>query len=164
MHSLIADPEDPNTIWRQDHMGMFRTRDGGERWERIEKGLRTGKVGLAGAPAAFGFPVALDPHTKTLYCVPLESDEYRMPFDGRLAVCTSSDGGDSWHPVVKGLSETPMFTAVLRTSLATDGLEPCGVYFGTTAGTLHASRNGGSSWTTLPVTLPRILCVSAFVI
>ena len=143
---------------------MFRTRDGGERWERIEKGLPTGKVGLAGATAAFGFALALDSRTKTLYCVPLESDQYRMPRDGRLAVWVSRSGGRSWRPVVKGLPKTPTFTAVLRTSLATDGLEPCGVYFGTTAGTLHASRNGGSSWTTLPVTLPRILCVSAFVI
>ena len=46
--------------------------------------------------------------------------------------------------------------------MAVDGLEPGGVYFGTTSGSVYASRDGGDSWSRLPVTLPRILSVKAF--
>jgi hypothetical protein len=43
-----------------------------------------------------------------------------------------------------------------------DNLDPCGVYFGTTAGTLHISTDAGDSWVQLPCNLPRILSVSVF--
>ena len=46
---------------------MYRTRDGGDSWERTENGL----------PSGFGFPIVIDPKTKALFAVPLESDEYR---------------------------------------------------------------------------------------
>jgi len=47
VHGLAQDPDDPSVIYRQDHKGMYRTRNGGEAWERIESGL----------PSGFGFPV-----------------------------------------------------------------------------------------------------------
>lgn len=152
VHALVADPDDADVIWRQDHRGMYRTADGGDRWERIEEGL----------PSGFGFPIALDPRTKALYAVPLESDEYRVPADGRLAVYRSRDRGDSWHAAGRGLPAGLFYGTVLRGALATDGLDPCGVYLGTTAGTVHVSADGGESWRTLPCTLPRVLSVRAF--
>ncbi len=131
---------------------MYRTRNGGDSWEKIEKGL----------PSRFGFPIARDPSTGTLFAAPVESDEYRMFAKGELRVYRSRDGGGSWEPASKPLSKSPVYALVLRTAMSVDGLEPGGVYFGTTAGTVHASRDCGKSWGTLPVTLPRILCVSAF--
>jgi photosystem II stability/assembly factor-like uncharacterized protein len=166
VHALVADPADPNTIWRQDHMGMFRTRNAGDSWERIEKGMpapptyRDYPNELA-AMGAFGFPLAIDPRSKALYAVPLDADEYRAPRDGKFRVYRSRNGGDSWEPLAHGLPDSA-HVAVLRAALATDTLEPCGVYVGTTAGTVHASRDGGESWQTLPAILPRILCVGAF--
>ena len=151
VHALVADPDDPNLIYRRDHLGMFRTRDGGDQWERIENGL----------PSTFGFPVVMDERTRALYTFPLESDEYRMPADGRFAVYRSRDGGDSWQALTNGLPKDA-YMGVLRHAMAVDGLDPCGVYVGTTAGTVHASRDGGDSWTTLPATLPRVLTVAAF--
>ena len=47
--------------------------------------------------------------------------------------------------------------------MAVDNLDPGGVYFGTTSGSLHASSDLGESWTNLPAILPRILHVSAWV-
>jgi photosystem II stability/assembly factor-like uncharacterized protein len=51
---------------------------------------------------------------------------------------------------------------VLRGAMDVDHLEPCGVYLGTTAGTVYVSNDGGDSWSQLPCTLPRILSVSVF--
>jgi hypothetical protein len=152
VHALAADPDDPDTIYRQDHLGMFRTRDGGDSWHRIENGL----------PSRFGFPLTIDGATGALFAFPLESDEHRLPAGGRFRVWRSLDRGDSWQPLERGLP-SGAFMGVLRSSLAVDALRPCGVYVGTTAGTVHASGDGGESWQTLPATLPRILCVAAFV-
>ncbi len=150
VHALAPDPDDANRIWRQDHLGMFRTTDGGERWERIENGLSSG----------FGFPLAIDRATKTLFAVPLESDEYRVPPGGKLRVYRSRDGGDSWQACGAGLPDIG-WTGVLRRAVAADQRDPGGVIFGTTSGSLHASRDLGDSWTTIEATLPRILFVEA---
>jgi hypothetical protein len=152
VHALAQDPKDANTLYRQDHAGMFRTRNGGDTWERIENGLSS----------RYGFPLALDRRTRRLYCVPLESDESRMMAKGEIRVYRSADQGASWEPLSEGLPERT-YTGVLRSALAADSLEPCGIYLGTTSGTIHVSRNGGESWQTLPCTLPRILCVAALV-
>ncbi len=50
VHTLAQDPDDPDSIYRQDHSGMYRTRDGGENWEKNEAGLASW----------FGFPIAID--------------------------------------------------------------------------------------------------------
>ncbi|MBK8915296.1 MAG: exo-alpha-sialidase [Phycisphaerales bacterium] len=150
VHALQADPAAPERIWRQDHLGMFRSTDAGASWERIENGL----------PSRFGFPLGRSRSDGTLYAVPLESDEYRFPKDGRLSVCRSRNDGQSWEAADRGLPQT-CYANVLRGAMDTDGLNPCGVYFGTTAGDVFASPDGGDSWTALPARLPRVLCVRA---
>ncbi|MCZ6598770.1 MAG: sialidase family protein, partial [Planctomycetota bacterium] len=152
VHGLVADPDDANTIWRREHNGMFRTRDGGESWERIENGL----------PSWFGFPIAIDRRTTTLYVVPQESDEYRVPVDGNFVVCRSRDSGESWESLANGLPQGDNYMGVLRAAMDVDQLDPCGVYVGTTAGTVYVSNDGGDSWVQIPCTLPRILSVEAY--
>lgn len=153
VHALAQDPEDADVIWRQDHRGMYRTRDGGDSWTKIEEGL----------PSGFGFPLVIDPRTKALFSFPLVSDEYRYPHDGRFRIFRSRDRGDSWQPLTKGLPQENAYTGVMRQAMATDGLESCGIYAGSTSGTLHLSNDGGDSWRTLDTALPRILSVEAFV-
>ncbi len=151
VHAIAHDPRDSNTIYRQDHRGMFRTRDAGDSWQRIERGLESG----------FGFPLTIDRRTGALYAVTLESDEYRVPAGGRFCVFRSRDGGDSWHALTKGLPQANYWGIVLRAAVDADHLDPPGIYVGTTSGDLFASRDGGDSWSALPVKLPRILCVTA---
>ena len=148
VHCIVADPEDADTIWRQDHSGVYRTRDGGDRWERIEQGL----------PARFGFPMVRDDASGALFVVPLESDEHRMPVDGAFRVYRSTDRGDSWHVSGAGQPEDRFYAEVLRDAAATDG--DGGVYLGSTAGTVHLTTDGGDHWATLPDVLPRILSVA----
>ncbi len=150
VHSLAHDPSDARRIWRQDHRGVFRTTDGGDTWERIQKGLPN--------ESGFGFPVVRHHASGALFIVPLESDEYRMPVDGNLAVYRSTDGGDSWHQSGAAHSEEA-YAGVLRDAMDCDQLEPAGIYYGTSGGTVGYSADGGDSWDTLPVTFPRISSV-----
>ena len=152
VHALVADPADANRIWRQDHKGMFRTTDGGDHWERIENGL----------PSGFGFPLVRDPSTGALFCIPMETDEFRVPPGGKLRVYRSTDDGDSWQAMGKGLPEGGTFCNVLRGAMSVDEQESCGVYFGTTSGQLFASNDCGDTCKDLGVILPRILSVDAF--
>lgn len=153
VHGLAADPDAADTIYRQDHSGMYRTRDGGDHWERIENGLASW----------FGFPITIDRRTKTLFSFPMESDEYRLPVAGKFQIYRSRNGGDSWEALNKGLPQEPSYASVLRGAMAVDNLNPGGVYVGTTSGGVYASADGGDSWQTLPCTLPRVLSVQAYV-
>ena len=152
VHGLAQDPVDPNRLYRQDHSGMYRSTNGGDRWERNEDGL----------PSAFGFPIVIDAGGRALFAVPQESDEHRVPADGALRVFRSTDRGDSWRSASNGLPSSNAWGTVLRGAMCVDDLEPGGVYMGTTSGTVHVSRDLGDSWTNLPVAFPRILHVSAW--
>lgn len=146
VHRLVGDPTDPDRLYQQNHDGVYRTTDGADTWERIDDGL----------PSAFGFPLVLHPHDpETLYTVPLQSDEHRMAIDGELAVYRSTDAGGSWHRLADGLP-TNAWVTVLRHAMAVDDRDPAGVYVGTTGGAIHASPDGGDTWRTLDIALPRI--------
>ncbi len=149
VHALAQDPANPNRIWQQNHRGMYMTTDSGEEWAEIQTGL----------PSTFGFPLEVDPHSGALFSFPLHSDEYRLPVDGACSVYRSQDSGASWHALTNGLPASDFYGGVLRGAMALDKLPTCGVYFGTTSGTVHSSKDLGESWHTLPVTFPRILTV-----
>ena len=148
VHGLVADPDQPERIWRQDHTGVYRTEDGGGSWQRIEEGL----------PAAFGFPIVRDAASGALFVVPLTADQNRTQVDGRFAAWRSTDGGDSWHRSGTGWPEDPSWTSVLRGAMTTDG--DGGVYLGTTAGQVWATADAGDTWQRLPGTYPRIAAVA----
>jgi photosystem II stability/assembly factor-like uncharacterized protein len=148
VHGLAQDPADPARMWRQDHSGVYRSRDGGDHWERIEEGL----------PSRFGFPILRDRASGRLFVVPLESDENRLPPAGRFAAYRSDDDGDSWQVSGTGWPDAPTYTGVLRGAMDGDG--EGGVFLGTTGGALWATSDAGESWRALPLSLPRILAVS----
>ncbi len=154
VHGLALDPHDPAVLYRQDHLGMFRSTDAGESWHENNTGL----------PVTFGFPVVTDPVTGSIYAYPLESDEYRLPAKGAMRVYRSVDQGQSWTPLGRGLMQEGAWTSVLRGAMCVDGQSPCGIYFGTTSGTVHYSTDGGDSWQHMHCLLPRILCVKAFTV
>ncbi|MCG8407239.1 MAG: hypothetical protein MI923_18735 [Phycisphaerales bacterium] len=153
VHALAQDPDNADLIYRQDHRGMFRTKDGGDHWERIENGL----------PSGFGFPLVLDRETRALYAAPLESDEFRLPCDGKFQIFRSRNGGDAWEPLTNGLPQEHAYAGVLRGAMDADHLAPCGVYVGTTSGDVFVSSDGGDRWNALPYRLPRVHCVAAYV-
>ncbi|MDE2957739.1 MAG: exo-alpha-sialidase [Bacteroidota bacterium] len=141
-------------LYRQDHLGLFRSDDLADSWYKIENGL----------PSGFGFPIQVDPQSGAVFVYPLQSDEYRLPADGAMAVYRSGNGGKNWVRLARGLPQRQAWASVLRGAMDVDGLNPCGVYLGTTNGTLHLSADGGDTWQGGFGLLPRILCIKAFVL
>jgi hypothetical protein len=160
VHNLAQDPQAPDTIYRQDHRGVYKTDDGGDSWQLIENGLPTSQL-ADGRECSFGFPIEMDPRSGSVFVVPLESDSFRYPHGGKLRVYRTQNGGASWQALSSGLPTDPVYANVLRGALAVDDRDPCGVYLGTSAGTVHMSLDCGETWSQLPLTLPKILTVEA---
>lgn len=146
VHGLVLDGEDPDVLYRQDHMGVYRSRDAGETWQVAEVGL----------PARFGFPIVRS--GRRLFVAPQTSDEHRIPPGGKLRVYRSDDGASSWEVSGKGLPDTPVYAGVLRGAM--DATDSGTVAFGTTSGDLWWSGDAGERWEPVEVRLPRVFVVT----
>ena len=155
VHRMVLAPDVPDLLYQQNHQGLFRSRDGGDSWQSIQEGV----------PSDFGFPMVMHPRdSRTLYVLPLESDEYRFFARGQPVVYRTRDGGGSWQGLTDGLPDDFCYVGVLRHALAADGLDSCGIYFGTTGGQIYHSSDEGVSWRAMAAQLPRVLSVTAAVV
>ncbi|MGN2391316.1 WD40/YVTN/BNR-like repeat-containing protein [Pelomicrobium sp. G1] len=155
VHRLVLHPAQPERLYRQCYAGTFRSDDGAGHWIDVTAGL----------PSDFGYALAVDPRDPdTVFQIPEESSHMRTVVGGRLRVYRSRDAGRTWTPLTRGLPQRRAYVSVLREAMDADGIEPCGLYFGTTNGQLFASRDGGEHWRVLARFLPRILSVRAAVV
>ena len=79
---------------------------------------------------------------------------------GQVAVYRTRDAGRTWDRLTDGLPGPGNYQSVYREGMDTDGLDPEGVYVGTSNGMTYASIDGGDRWSTLPGMLPPILSVA----
>ncbi len=150
VHKLVAHPTNPHIMYLQNHVGVYRTSDGGKQWHTIETGL----------PAVFGFPILVHPQEPdTVFVVPLVSAEERYMPEGKPAVYRSRDSGQTWERLRTRLPTSNAWLNVFRQAFVADTLDPSGLYFGTSTGQLFASVDVGESWTLLADFLPPILSV-----
>lgn len=151
VHSLAMAAGMPNRIYQQNHCGMYLSENGGLEWESMEAGL----------PSTFGFPAAAHPRDPdTIYLLPLNGDILgRYVPDGKAAVWRSTDRGRTWRDLREGLPQDGAFFGVLRQAMATDTAAPAGVYFGTSSGSVYASRDEGESWARVAEHLPMVTSV-----
>jgi len=156
VHCLVMASGMSDRLYQQNHCGMYRSDDGGRSWVSIENGL----------PSSFGFPAAAHPRdTETLYLVPLNGDiAGRFMPDGRAAVWRTRDAGATWQDLREGLPQKNAFLGVLRQAMATDTMDPAGVYFGTSSGAVFASADEGQSWNCIALHLPTITSVETLVV
>jgi hypothetical protein len=150
VHNIAMHPSRPNVLFMQKHWDVMRSDDGGQLWHEVSGNL----------PSDFGFPIAVHAHEpETIYVVPIKSDSEHFPPDGKLRVYRSRSGGNEWEALTKGLPQSDCYVNVLRSALAVDTLDECGIYFGTTGGQVYASANSGDSWTPIVSHLPPVLSV-----
>src|SRR5579864_122774 len=150
VHRIAMHPSRPNVLFMQKHWDVLRTDDGAESWREISGNL----------PSDFGF--VIDVHANepdTVYVIPITSDSLHYVPEGKLRVYRSRSGGDEWEALTKGLPQKDCYVNVLRDALATDQLDPCGVYFGTSGGQVYASADAGDTWDPIVRDLPAVLSV-----
>ncbi|MDA1002699.1 MAG: exo-alpha-sialidase [Chloroflexi bacterium] len=153
MHKMRVDLKNPDRLWGQTHVGVFRSDDRAGTWHDVTVGL----------PSFHGFPIAISKRGEdAVFVVPLEfeRDNFRV-CAGQFAVYRTRDSGASWQALTDGLPGPHDYQSVYRDGLDTDGLDPEGVYVGTSNGEIYASTNGGDRWQRLPGTLPPILGITA---
>jgi photosystem II stability/assembly factor-like uncharacterized protein len=151
VHKVSRAAGQPDTLYLQNHGGVYRSTDDADSWTSIADGL----------PSDFGFPVVTHPRDpRTLWLFPLEGADGRFPLEGACSVWRSRDAGDTWEEQRAGLPDS-FFTGVMRDAMCADTGDPAGVYFGSRDGTVLASPDEGEHWAPVAEHLPDVLCVRA---
>ena len=147
-HAIARCAAAPDVLWCQHHNGIFRSTNGGARWDEIVAPV-----------SSFGFAVAAHPHDPlTAWFVPAVKDQCRVPVAGALVVNRTRDGGATFETLRAGLPQSDCYDLVYRHSLAIDTTGK-GLLMGSTTGGLWASADSGDSWVASPARLPPIYAV-----
>jgi len=150
VHNLAMHPARPGVLFMQKHWDVMRSDNAGELWSEVSGDL----------PSDFGFPIAVHAHEpETIYVVPIKSDSEHYPPDGKLRVYRSRTGGNDWEALTNGLPQENCYVNILRSAMAVDRLDSCGIYFGTTGGQVYASADSGDHWLPVVHDLPAVLSV-----
>ena len=156
VHKFAPAAGEPETLYQQNHCGVYRSDDSGATWQEITPGL----------PSEFGFPLVTHPRdADAAWVIPLNgADQGRYMPGGHAAVWRTRDRGGSWTRLDEGLPTSDAFLSVLREAMARDTLDPVGITFGTSTGQLWHSSDEGDSWRMITDTLPEIWAVEAVVL
>ncbi|NUM43546.1 MAG: exo-alpha-sialidase [Anaerolineales bacterium] len=150
VHNLAIHPTRPDVIFMQKHWDVMRSDNAGDMWHEISGNL----------PSDFGFPIAVHAHEpETVYVIPILSDAYHYPPEGKLRVYRSRAGGNEWEALTDGLPQSDCYVNILRSAMAIDTLPSCGIYFGTTGGQVYVSADSGDHWKAIVHDLPPVLSV-----
>lgn len=150
VHKLAPSPVDGDRWFQQNHVGTWRSDDGGDNWLDITEGL----------PSEFGFACAAHAHDRdTFYTTVLDPLHSRTMIDGECVVWRTRDAGSSWQKLTNGLPQRNAHLGVLREGMVADRQDDFGLYFGTSTGQVFASLDEGGSWTQVADYLPSISSV-----
>jgi hypothetical protein len=144
-HFVAQCPGEPESLWQQNHSGVFTSNDGAGTWKRVSRPEQA---------VHFGFPVAVDERRgKTAWVVPAKADDERMAIGGGLFVGRTDDGGETWQNFRKGLPQEQAYDVVYRHALDARESRVC---FGSTTGNVFVSEDRGETWTCLGHHLPPV--------
>jgi photosystem II stability/assembly factor-like uncharacterized protein len=156
VHKLVMAAGEPDSLYQQNHCGVYRSADSGKSWTDVSAGLSS----------EFGFAMRAHPRDPaSAWVIPMSHpEEGRMAPGGALAVWRTADRGDSWQRHGDGLPQEHAYVGVLREAMAVDPNDSVGVYFGTSTGQLYGSTDEGQTWRTVADNLPPIWGVEAVVL
>jgi hypothetical protein len=129
--------------------GVFRSTDAGDSWERA-------------SPAVRVIPSATGSETETIRGLAISPTFSK---DGTIFAATSvdgvlrsTDGGDSWYQVIKGLADPSVATLAISPTFDQDST----LFAGTRGGGVFRSTDGGDSWqqVNLGLTVTEVLALS----
>ena len=138
----------PDHVWVQHHSGVFASADGAHTWKRFRNT----------DPSDFGFVVAVHPtDPNTVWFVPGEKDDQRLPTGASLCVMRTRDGGQTFEALRNGLPQDHAYHLVYRHCLdvSADGKT---LAFGSTTGSVWISEDDGDTWQRLSADLPPVYC------
>lgn len=149
VHKVAIDSANPEVLYRQDHGGIYVSRDRADHWSRIGRALDDD----------FGFVVAsATSRPGEAFFIPL-AGRSRTMLGGQFQVHRWSERSRSWSTMVpKG--QWPGDYGTHREGMATDDLDPAGIYVGTTTGQLFWSADSGRRWNLVPYQFPSIHSVA----
>ncbi|HVC54728.1 MAG TPA: hypothetical protein VND95_02165 [Stellaceae bacterium] len=141
IQALVAHPTEAHTVFAGGDTGLFVSRDGGARWERV--GADGGADGGANGGADGALP--------TIWSLTIDPVDPDILFAGTrpTAVYRSRDGGRHWEELAIGAARECSIGEAFVTSLVVDPDDHHTVWAGVEIDGVYRSRDGGDTWTHL---------------
>jgi len=156
-HCVVMHPAKPDRLWQQNHCGSYLIDRPAKTWTRI--GLAMPKeIG------DIGFPMIVHPRDPdSAWVVPMDGTEVwpRTSVGGKPCLYRTSDAGKTWRRLDGGLPASNAWWTIKRQAACGDGLDPLGLYLGTTSGEVWGSTDEGRRWSIIGRHLPHVLAVTA---
>ena len=147
---VIVDPHDPNRVFAavlghpygaNEERGVFRSTDGGQNWQKV----------LYKDPDTGAADLAFDPSNPQILYADLWSAR-QVPWEGSIeghfgGLFKSTDGGDNWQPLTKGLPTNEQ--GLGRIGVAVAPSDPNRIYAMVEApqlGGVYRSDDAGENW------------------
>lgn len=154
-HCVRMCPSNPDRLYQQNHCGIYRLDRPSTTWVRIGENMpkKVGDIGL---------PMVVHPRDdKTAWVFPMDGTTVwpRTSPGGLPGAFVTRNAGKTWQRQSQGMPENQAWWTVKRQAMAADGLDPVGLYFGTTSGEVWIGRDEGERWSCMARHLPEIYAV-----